>query len=58
MTTFKATTEGADKLGLRAVLDRYANDQWMPDYYDQEQRAVMISAVPTDLLIFGANRSI
>ncbi len=27
MTTFKATTEGTDKLGLRAVLERYANDQ-------------------------------
>ncbi len=23
MTTFKATTEGTDKLGLRAVLERY-----------------------------------
>ncbi len=33
MTTFKATTEGTDKLGLRAVLERYANDQWLPDYY-------------------------
>ncbi len=58
MTTFKATTEGTDKLGLRAVLERYDNDQWLPDDYDQEQCAVMISAVPTDLLIFGANRSI
>ncbi len=58
MTTFKATTEGTDKLGLRAVLERYADEQWLPDYYDDEQRAVMISAVPTDLLIFKANRSI
>ncbi len=31
MTTFKASTEGTDKLGLRAVLERYANDQWLPD---------------------------
>ncbi len=38
MTTFKATTEGTDKLGLRAVLERYANDQWLPDYYNEEQR--------------------
>ncbi len=38
MTTFEATTEGTDKLGLRAVLERYANDQWLPDYYDDEQR--------------------
>ena len=34
MTTFKATTEGTDKLGLRAVLERYANDQWLPDCLD------------------------
>ena len=25
MTTFQATTEGTDKLGLRSVLERYAN---------------------------------
>ena len=31
MTTFKATTEGPDRLGLRTVLERYANDQWLPD---------------------------
>jgi len=42
MTTFKATTEGTDKLGLRAVLKRYANDQWLPDYYNEEQRAVIV----------------
>ncbi len=33
MTTFEATTEGADKPGRHAVLERYANDQWLPDYY-------------------------
>ncbi len=38
MTTFKAATEGTDKLGLRAMLEHYANDQWLPDYYDEEQR--------------------
>ncbi len=38
MTTFKATTEGSDKLGLRAVLERYANDQWMAVHYTDEQR--------------------
>ncbi len=42
MTTFKATTEGTDKLGLRAVLERYANDQWLPDYYDDEQRVGIV----------------
>ncbi len=40
--TFKATTEGRDKLGLRAVLERYANDQWLPDYYDEEQRVGIV----------------
>ena len=38
MTTFNATTEGTDKLGLRSVLERYANDQWLPDYHNEEQR--------------------
>ncbi len=42
LATFKVTTEGTDKLGLRAVLERYANDQWLPDYYDDEQRAVSV----------------
>ncbi len=37
MTTFKATTEGTDKLGLRAVLERYDNDQWLPDYDDERE---------------------
>ncbi len=41
MTTFKATTEGTDKLGLRAVLERYAKDQWLPDY-DDEQRVGIV----------------
>ncbi len=38
MTTFKATTEGSDKLGLRAILEHYANDQWMAVHYTDEQR--------------------
>ncbi len=42
MTTFKATTEGTDKLGLRAVLERYADDQWLPDYYYDEQRVGIV----------------
>ncbi len=42
MTTFKATTEGADKLGLRAVLERYANDQWLPDHDNEEQRVGIV----------------
>ncbi len=42
MPTFKATTAGTDKLGLRAMLDCYANDQWLPDYYNEEQRAQIV----------------
>ncbi len=42
MTTFKATTEGTDKLGLRTMLERYANDQRLPDYYTQEQRVGIV----------------
>ncbi len=42
MTTFKATTEGTDKLGLRAVLERYANDQWLTDHYTEQQRAEIV----------------
>ncbi len=44
MTTIKATTEGTDKLGLRAVLERYANDQWLPDYYYYEQRTERVKS--------------
>ena len=42
MTKFKATTEGTDKLRLRAVLEHYANDQWLPDDYTEEQRAEIV----------------
>jgi hypothetical protein len=42
MTTFKATTEGPDRLGLRAVLERYANDQWLPVHYAEEQGAEIV----------------
>ncbi len=30
------------KLGLRAVLERYANDQWLPDYHNEEQRVGIV----------------
>ncbi len=33
---------GTDKLGLRAVLEQYGNDQWLPDYYDDQQRAEIV----------------
>ena len=42
MTTFKATTEGTDKLDLRAALERYANDQWLPNHYTDQQRVGIV----------------
>ncbi len=42
ITTFKATTEGTDKLGLRVVLEHYANDQWLPVHYTEEQRVGIV----------------
>ena len=42
MTTFAATTDGTNKLGLCAVLERYASDQWLPDYYNKEQRVGIV----------------
>ncbi len=42
MTTYRATTEGMDNLGLRAVLKRYANDQWLPDHYTDQQRVGIV----------------
>lgn len=49
MTTFKATTDGTDKLGLRAVLERYVNGPWLPDHDIEEQRVgiVLTSSVKT-----------
>ncbi len=41
-TTFKATTERTNKLGLRAVLERYANDQWLPDYDDEQRTEIVL----------------
>ncbi len=41
MTTFKATTEGADKLGLRRA-GAFANDQWLPDHYTEPQRVGIV----------------
>ncbi len=45
MTTFKATTEGPDKLGLHAVLERYANDQWLPVYYNEERHSEIVETL-------------
>src|SRR5262245_45767042 len=32
MRTFYATTEGPDRLGLRELLQRYADEQWVADH--------------------------
>lgn len=37
MRTFTATTEGQNRLGLRELLQRYANDQWVADHFTTEQ---------------------
>ena len=35
---FTATTTGPDRLGLCQALELFANEQWIPDYLDDEQR--------------------
>ena len=42
MTTFKATAEGSDKLGLREILEKYANDQWLPAHCTDEQKCAIV----------------
>ena len=42
MRTFTAKTEGQNRLGLRELLDRYANEQWVADHYTHEESAVII----------------
>jgi len=39
MRTFTATTEGPNRLGLRELLQRYANEQWVADQMTPEQAA-------------------
>jgi len=39
MRTFHATTEGQNRLGLREMLERYANEQWVADHYTLEEAA-------------------
>ena len=39
MRSFKVTTEGQDKLGLRAICERYVNDQWFASHMTDEQAA-------------------
>jgi hypothetical protein len=37
MRTFHATTEGQNRLGLRELLQTYADDQWLADHMTPEQ---------------------
>ena len=39
MRTFHATTEGQNRLGLRELLERYANEQRVADHYTLEEAA-------------------
>ena len=39
---FTATTTGPDKLGLRQALELFANEQWIPDFLDDEQRIAWV----------------
>ena len=39
MRTFTATTEGQNRLGLRELLERWANEQWLADHMTPEQAA-------------------
>jgi hypothetical protein len=39
MQTFHATTEGQNRLGLRELLQRYADEQWVADHLTLEQAA-------------------
>ena len=48
---FTATTIGRDTLGLRSILEDFANEQWIPDHIDDKQRAIhwLVSALRKDL---------
>jgi hypothetical protein len=39
---FIVTTEGRDSLGLRQLLEVFANGQWVPDHYTPEQAAEFV----------------
>ena len=39
MRVFTATTDGPNRLGLRELLQRYADEQWVADYMTPNQAA-------------------
>ena len=44
MRTFTATTAGQNRLGLRELLQRYANEQWVANHFTREQAADAMSS--------------
>jgi hypothetical protein len=42
MRTFTATTEGPNRLGLRELLQRYADEQWVANHLTKEQAAASV----------------
>lgn len=39
---FRVVTHGRDPLNLRELLERFANEQWLPDHVDDDRRRRMI----------------
>ena len=42
LRTFTGTTEGPNRLGLRELLQRYADEQWVADHMTDEQDAGLV----------------
>jgi hypothetical protein len=42
MRVFTATTEGHNRLGLRDLLQRYADEQWVADHLTPDQAAASV----------------
>jgi len=42
MRTFSVSTEGPNRLGLRELCQRYADDQWLPAHATPEQAAAIV----------------
>ncbi len=39
---FQAIHHGTDKLGLAALLEAFANDQWIGEHYSEEQACELL----------------
>jgi len=42
MMRFTVTCHGSDSLGLRDLLERFANEQWFPAHVTREEAAVIV----------------